>query len=65
MRQNTDMAPFFRLGSAYVLRRDYHEDISPWLWGNHFWSPSYCAVSTGGASLDVVKNYVQKQKRPT
>ena len=51
--------------SAYVLRRDYHEKISPWLWGNHFWNPSYCAVSTGGASLDVVKNYVQKQQRPT
>ena len=51
--------------SAYVLRRDYHEKISPWLWDNHFWSPSYCAVSTGGASLDVVKNYVQKQQRPT
>jgi putative transposase len=50
--------------SAYVLRREFHKEISPWLWGNHFWSPSYCAVSTGGASLDVVKNYVQNQQRP-
>lgn len=50
--------------SAYILRREFHNEISPWLWGNHFWSPSYCAVSTGGASLDVVKNYVQSQQRP-
>jgi putative transposase len=28
--------------SAYVLRRDYHDEISPWLWDSHLWSPSYC-----------------------
>jgi len=51
--------------SAYVLRRDYHPHIRKYLWGNHFWSPSYCVVSTGGASLDVVKRYVQAQKIPS
>ncbi|WP_171296459.1 transposase, partial [Acinetobacter indicus] len=35
------------------------------LWGNHFWSPSYCAVSCGGASLDVVKKYIEEQRTPT
>jgi len=38
------------------------------LWGRHFWSPSYCVVSCGGAPLDVVKTYVENQqtrpKRP-
>ncbi|PFG53427.1 putative transposase [Marinobacter sp. LV10R520-4] len=50
--------------SAYVLRRDFHEEIRPWLWGSHFWSPSYCVVSTGGASLDAVTKYIQEQARP-
>jgi putative transposase len=50
--------------SAYVLRRDFPEEIRPWLWGSHFWSPSYCVVSTGGASLDVVTKYIQSQARP-
>jgi len=51
--------------SAYILRRDHSERIKKWLWGNHFWSPSYCVVSTGGASLDVVKSYIQNQQRPS
>jgi len=32
------------------------------LWGRAFWSPSYCAVSCGGAPLATVKAYVAAQK---
>lgn len=28
---------------------------------DHFWSPSYLIVSTGGAPLDIVREYVRKQ----
>ena len=31
--------------------------------GDHFWSPSYCVVSCGGAPLEVVKRYVENQGR--
>jgi putative transposase len=34
------------------------------LWGEHFWSPSYCAVSCGGAPLDIVKQYIRAQSHP-
>ncbi|MCW3784649.1 transposase, partial [Defluviimonas salinarum] len=34
------------------------------LWGEAFWSPSYCVVSCGGAPLDVVKAYVESQNAP-
>lgn len=50
--------------SSYFLRQEYWEKIKNKLWGNHFWSPSYCAVSCGGASLDVIKEYIESQKRP-
>ncbi|MFE9388271.1 transposase, partial [Streptomyces sp. NPDC006784] len=30
----------------------------------HFWSPSYFAGSVGGAPLQVVKDYIEQQKRP-
>jgi putative transposase len=50
--------------SSYVLRREYWSVIKKKLWGNHFWSPSYCVVSCGGASLDVVKAYIQNQNKP-
>lgn len=35
--------------SSYVLRRDFWESVRKKRWGNHFWSPSYCAVSCGVA----------------
>ncbi len=33
------------------------------LWGTAFWSPSYCAVSCGAAPLDIIKRYIQNQRR--
>lgn len=51
--------------AAYILRRDHMDKIKPYLWGGHFWSPSYCVVSTGGASLETVMAYIQKQDRPS
>ncbi len=50
--------------SSYILRREYWEQINTMLWGNRFWSPSYCVVSCGGASLDVVKEYIENQRTP-
>jgi len=49
--------------SSYVLRKRMGKEISTKLWGKHLWSPSYCIVSCGGASLDVVKSYVANQGR--
>ena len=37
-------------------------EIQRALWGRHFWSPSYCVVSCGGAPLEVVKTYVETQQ---
>lgn len=36
--------------SARLLRTEYPEYIRRYLWGEHFWSPSYFAASTGGAT---------------
>jgi putative transposase len=50
--------------SSFFLRKEFREQIKNKLWGNHFWSPSYCVVSVGGASLDVVKQYIENQRKP-
>ena len=50
--------------SSYMLRREFWERIKSMLWGKHFWSPSYCVVSVGGASLEVVKQYIEDQRTP-
>lgn len=51
--------------TSYFLRKDFWPQIKNKLWGKHFWSPSYCAVSCGGTSLDTVKQYIENQNRPT
>lgn len=45
------------------VREKNFPEVENALWGNHFWSPSYFACSTGGASLDKVRKYVQNQRK--
>lgn len=47
--------------SARRIRAARLPEVDRKLWGEHFWSPSYCAVSCGGAPLDIVKQYIQAQ----
>lgn len=51
--------------SARHLRQEFPAHIRKYLWGKHFWSPSYFAGSCGGAPLSVVKDYIENQKRPS
>jgi putative transposase len=48
--------------SARRLRAAGFPEVERKLWGAHFWSPSYCAVSCGGAPLEIVKRYVESQR---
>ena len=50
--------------SAYFVRQEFSKELKKKLWGDHFWSPSYCVVSCGGAPLEVVKEYIKGQRRP-
>jgi len=51
--------------SSYVLRKEFAEELRDKLWGNLLWSPSYCAVSCGGAPLEIVRQYIEDQRVPT
>jgi putative transposase len=48
--------------SARRLRAAKLPEVRAKLWGEHFWSPSYCVVSCGGAPLEIVKQYIQSQR---
>jgi REP-associated tyrosine transposase len=48
--------------SARRLRAQNLPEVRDKLWGEHFWSPSYCAVSFAVAPLATIKSYVQKQR---
>ena len=50
--------------TAYFIRQEFSKEVRKKLWGDHFWSPSYCVVSCGGAPLEIVKRYIEEQRRP-
>ncbi|MEO5969900.1 MAG: IS200/IS605 family transposase [Bdellovibrionia bacterium] len=50
--------------TAYFIKQEFTKDIKKKLWGDHFWSPSYCVVSCDGAPLEIIKQYIENQRRP-
>jgi putative transposase len=50
-------------GTSSRLLRQERPDIGERYWNGALWSPSYFAASTGGATLETVKQYVDSQRR--
>ena len=50
--------------SSRRLRQQDWPEVRRVLWGDAFWSPSYCVLSCGGAPLDIIKAYVEAQSDP-
>jgi len=46
--------------SSRILRKEL--DINPHK--DHLWSPSYFAISCGGAPIEQIKRYIQNQEKP-
>lgn len=51
--------------SSQRIRKKGYPAISKALWGGSLWSRSYFAGSVGGASIDVVRKYIEKQQSPS
>lgn len=52
--------------SSRLIRKDHWESVKTQLWGDRFWSRSYCLISVGdGATTEIIKAYIEKQDRPT
>lgn len=49
-------------GTSSRLLRSARPDIAGRYWRGTLWSPSYFAVSTGGATLETIKQYVEAQR---
>jgi len=50
--------------TAYTVRREYTGACVRARMRAHLWSPSYSAVSCGGAALSIIKQYIDGQARP-
>ena len=49
--------------SSRLLRKE-RPDLQNRYWKGVLWSPSYFAGSCGGATLDIIRQYIEQQQKP-
>ena len=54
----------FKTVSSRLIRKEFRDYLKKYYWKDFFWSPSYCLLSVGGASIEVIKEYIRSQKKP-
>ena len=62
-KPNTEISKMLNAYKSASSRRIKNEfpSIRKYLWKEHFWSKSYCLVTTGGAPIEVVRQYIENQ----
>lgn len=59
----TELSKFinaYKSASSRLIKRDFPR-VKQFLWKEMFWSKSFCLLITGGAPIDVIKEYIQHQ----
>ena len=60
---NTEISKFmnaYKSASSRLIKVEYPE-IREKLWKEYFWSKSYCLITTGGVTIDIIKKYIETQ----
>lgn len=60
---NSEISKFinaYKSASSRLIKKEYPK-IRRSLWKEMFWSQSYCLMSTGGVTVDIIKQYIQSQ----
>lgn len=64
-KPTTALAKFinaYKSASSRLLKKEFPH-INQQLWKEYFWSRSYCLISTGGAPLEVIRQYIEQQSQ--
>ena len=51
----------YKSASSRLIKKEYPH-IKKDLYGSHFWSPSSCIISTGGAPIEIIRKYIEDQR---
>ena len=49
--------------SSRLIRKEFEKDLSKHYWIPTLWTRAYCLLTTGGATIDVIKKYIENQGR--
>ena len=50
----------YKSASSRLIKKEFPK-IRQKLWKEYFWSQSFCLLTTGGASIEVIRKYIQSQ----
>ena len=50
--------------SSRLIRKEFEEELKPYYWKPVLWTRAYCLLTTGGATIDVNREYIKNQERP-
>ena len=59
----TEMSKFinaYKSASSRLLKKEF-SSIRQELWNDQFWSRSFCLLSSGGAPIEIIKQYIENQ----
>ena len=62
-KPTTALAKFinaYKSASSRIIKKEFPE-IRKQLWKEYFWSRSYCLLTSGGVSVEVIKEYIKRQ----
>lgn len=60
---NTELSKFinaYKSASSRLIKKEFPH-IRKFLWKEMFWSQSFCLISTGGVTTDVIRRYIETQ----
>ena len=47
--------------TSRLIRKKYSDYLKKFYWEPVFWSRSYCILSTGGATIETIRKYIENQ----
>lgn len=50
--------------TSRLIRKEYADHLSKFYWKPVLWTRAYCLLTTGGATIDTIKQYIQNQEKP-
>lgn len=50
--------------SSRLIRKEFSSHLEKYYWKPVLWTRAYCLITAGGAPIDILKQYIQKQESP-
>ncbi len=50
--------------SSRLIRKAFADPLAQYYWKPVLWTRTDCLLTTGGATIDTIRRYIEKQERP-